>query len=218
MTAVQPATDNAAHDLVTTDARRIALISDTHFMAPDGSDVPRSLLDHLAGVDLILHLGHISSAGALDRLEQVAPVLAVQTELDDKLMGEHMNAETESGRTRGHTRVIEAGGVRLGLVHDFSAHGIEAPLIEENGIRRLSLPDMPIADLLSSRFGSLVDVVACAATHDPFVLHRAGVLFVNPGSPNLPDGRRKGGRGAFVLLTIESGTVEVEVIDLDAAS
>jgi putative phosphoesterase len=218
MTALQPVSDNAAHDVVKTDARRIALISDTHFMAGDGSDVPQPLLDALSGVDLILHLGHISSAGALDRLEMIAPVLAVQTELDDKLMGDRLSTEIESGRTRGHTRVLDAGGLRIGLVHDFSAHGIEAPLVEENGVRRLSLPDVPVAELLSSRFGSPVDVVACAATHDPFVLHRAGVLFVNPGSPNLPDGRRKGGPGAFAVLTIDRGAVEVEIIDLTTAS
>jgi predicted phosphodiesterase len=77
---------------------------------------------------------------------------------------------------------------------------------------------MPMEDILSSRFGAPVDVVACAATHDPFVLYRAGVLFVNPGSPNLPDGRRKGGPGAFALLTIDHGTVAVEVIDFESSS
>lgn len=213
MTTVQP--DN---EIVRTDARRIALLSDTHFMAEDGGDVPQPLLDALAGADLIVHLGHISSPGALDRFETVAPVLAVQTELDDKLMGERLAAETDSGRTRGYTRMIEAEGVRIGLVHDFSDHGVTAPLIEANGTRQLSFPDVPMDDILSSRFGSPVQVVACAATHDAFVLVRHGVLFVNPGSPNLPAGRRKGGPGAFALLTIDQGTVAVEVIDVDLSS
>jgi uncharacterized protein len=209
---------NQDSEMVSTDARRIALLSDTHFMAGDGGDVPQSLLDALAGSDLIVHLGHVSSPGALDRIETVAPVLAVQTELDDKLMGERLAGETDSGRTRGYTRVIEANGTRIGLVHDFSAHGVEAPLIEVDGARRLAFPDVPMAEILSSRFGSPVQVVACAATHDPFVLFREGVLFVNPGSPNLPDGRQKGGLGALALLTLDHGTVAVEVIDFDASS
>ena len=99
----------------TTDARRIALLSDTHFMAADGGDVPQPLLDALVGIDLIIHLGHISSSGALDRLETVAPTLAVQTELDDKLMGEGLAGELDRGRTRGYTRVLEAGAVRNGI-------------------------------------------------------------------------------------------------------
>jgi putative phosphoesterase len=218
MTARPLTYDQPAHEAIRIDARRIALLSDTHFMAGDGGDVPQSLLDMLDGVDLILHLGHVSSPGALDRLETVAPVLAVQTELDDQLMGERLAGETDSGRTRGYTRVIESEGVRIGLVHDFSAHGIETPLIEGNAGRQLAFPDVPMEDILSSRFGSPVHVVACAATHDPFVLYRDGVLLVNPGSPNLPDGRRKGGPGAFALLTIDRGTVAVEVIDVDPSS
>lgn len=35
-------------------------------------------------------------------------------------------------------------------------------------------------------FGRRVDVVAFAATHRPLLLRKDGVLFVNPGSPNLP--------------------------------
>src|SRR5262245_54790380 len=104
---------------VRVDAQRIGFLSDTHTTAADGGDLPAQLLDAFADVDLIVHLGHIQSPGTLDRLEQVAPVLAVQTALDDKLFGEAMAAERQSGRTSGTTRILEAGGLRIGLVHNF---------------------------------------------------------------------------------------------------
>jgi putative phosphoesterase len=214
MAATETTNEASTQEPLRTDAQRIALISDTHFMAEDGSDVPQVLLDTLAGVELILHLGHISSAAGLNRLESVAPVIAVQTELDDKLMGEHLAAEVSGGRTAGYTRILEAGGLRIGLVHDFSARGVEVPLFEENERQRLAFPAASTAEILTSKFGTPVDIVAFAATHQPMVLHRQGVLLVNPGSPNLPSGRRKGGLGTIAILTVRDGVAEVEIVEL----
>ncbi len=99
---------------MTVNARRIGLLSDTHFSAEDGSDVPQVLLDALRGCDLIVHLGHISSAASLDKLASVAPVRAVQTELDDQIMGDHLAGEISSGRTNGYTRVLHVGDITIG--------------------------------------------------------------------------------------------------------
>ncbi|MGH2583594.1 MAG: metallophosphoesterase family protein [Dehalococcoidia bacterium] len=214
MTTTETTNRTAPQEPLRSDAQRIALISDTHFMAEDGSDVPQPLLDALAGVELILHLGHVSSAAGLNRLESVAPVIAVQTDLDNKLMGEHLAAEVSGGRTAGYTRILEAGGLRVGLVHDFSVRGVEVPLVEENDAQRLAFPDASMAEILTSKFGAPVDIVAFAATHQPMVLHRQGVLLVNPGSPNLPSGRRKGGARTLAVLNLRDGVAEVEIIEL----
>lgn len=193
------------------DAQRIGLLSDTHFMAPDGSDVPQVLLDALGGVDLIVHLGHISTPAALDRLESVAPVLGVQTELDDQLFGDALAGEVERGRVAGYTRIIEAGGLHIGAVHDFGARGVEVPLVHDD---HLQFPDAPMDEILRSKFGQPVDVVAFAATHIEMVVFRQGVLLVNPGSPNLPGGRRKGGLGTIAILEVAGGAARVQLVDL----
>ncbi len=187
------------------DARRIGLLSDTHFMALDGSDVPQALLDAFRGVDLILHLGHISSSAALDRLESVAPVLAVQTELDDQLLGERLAGEQARGRTKGHTRVIAAGGLRIGAAHD-----LQIPLEEEH----LVFPETSLGEILRAKFGGPVDVVAFAATHIDIAAYRQGVLLVNPGSPNLPAGHREGGPGTVAMLDVHDGTAHVSFVEV----
>ncbi|MGB2694877.1 MAG: metallophosphoesterase family protein [Dehalococcoidia bacterium] len=192
-------------------ARRIALISDTHFMKPDGSDVPRALLKALDGVDLILHLGHISSAASMDLLASVAPVLAVQTPLDDQQLGDALDAEQASGRTNGYTRVIEAGGVRIGALHNIASVSPKVVVVDN---QRLKFPKASMSEVLRARFGQAVDVVAFANTHVEIVAQREGVLFVNPGSPNLPGGAREGGPGTIAVLDVRGGTMHVEVIEV----
>src|SRR5215470_15183948 len=63
-------------------AARIGLIADTHGRRDDGSDLPDAVLQAFAGVDLIVHCGDIGNPGILNRLETVAPVLAVPGEID----------------------------------------------------------------------------------------------------------------------------------------
>lgn len=195
------------------EARRIALLGDTHFMSPDGGDVPIALLEALHGVDLIVHLGHVSSPGALDRLELVAPVLAVRTALDDRLFGEQYADGLESLRTSGVARVIEAGGLRIGAIHDLVASG-SGIKVDSGG--RLVFSPLDLDATLGERFGGPVDVVAFAATHIDTVAHRHGVLFVNPGSPNLPGGKRQGGSGTIAILDLFQGAASVEFVEVIA--
>jgi len=193
-------------------ARRIGLVSDTHFTAPDGVDVPDGVVEVLRGVDLIVHLGHISNPQALDRLEAVAPVLAVSTSLDDHLFGEAIAADVARGRIAHRTNVIDAGGLRIGMVHDLAADEPAIGLTDGGG---LDFPDEPLEVVLRAKFGEPVDVVAYASTHVPRVMYRQGVLFVNPGSPNLPNDRPKGTAGTLVILDVADGTAAVEVVDLE---
>ncbi|MEX1253535.1 MAG: hypothetical protein WEE64_04265 [Dehalococcoidia bacterium] len=44
--------------------------------------------------------------------------------------------------------------------------------------------------------------------------YREGVLFVNPGSPNLPGGAREGKPGTIAVLEVDKGTAHVEIVDL----
>ena len=192
-------------------AKKIAFLSDTHFRTPNGSDVPKGLLKALSGVDLIVHLGHVSVPAALDKLETVAPVIAVQTPLDDRIFGDALSAEQKSGRTAGSQRVIEAGGLLIGLVHNLAAG---TPKVAVLDMERLRFPTKPLRTVLSSRFGRSVDIVAFANTHADIVAYRDGVLFINPGSPNLPGGPRKGRPGTIAVLDVARGTAHVEIVEL----
>lgn len=68
--------------------------------------------------------------------------------------------------------------------------------------------------MLEEKFGGPVDVVAYANTHVDRVSSLQGVLLVNPGSPNLPAGQRKGGPGTVAVLDVADGLATVEIIDL----
>ena len=86
---------------------RIGLVSDTHGMfRPE-------LFDTLAGVELILHAGDVGPDGILDRLETIAPVMAVFGNTD------------APGRPRLHDAIdIVIGDVRIHVSH---GHEIGSP-------------------------------------------------------------------------------------------
>ncbi len=86
----------------------LAVISDTH-MPRGNRALPGACVQRLAGAELILHAGDISSATALAELELVGPpVLAVHGNVDD----------AEVQRTLPAERVVEVGGARIAMVHD----------------------------------------------------------------------------------------------------
>ncbi len=81
---------------------RIGLISDTHCRGL-GSRIPADALRALAGVELILHAGDLTTRLAIDQLESIAPVLAVRGNCDPGRLPER--------------RLVERGGVRIAMVH-----------------------------------------------------------------------------------------------------
>ncbi len=167
------------------EARRIGLVADTHGRKPDGSDLPETVLEALRGVDLVIHLGDMGAVGSLDRFASVAPVLATK--------GGH--AVGSDPRIAERARVV-VGRFTLGALFELPKL---APEFRVGDDGTLVFPDEAIAGVLERTFGRRVDVVAFAATHAPFNGEHEGVLFVNPGSPNLP--ARPPGTVAIVDLT-----------------
>ncbi|GAA3965006.1 metallophosphoesterase family protein [Allohahella marinimesophila] len=80
----------------------IGVIADTH-----GLLRPRAA-EALAGSDLIIHAGDIGQDAVLDRLEHIAPVIAIRGNIDT------------SGRAADlpDTRVLDFAGHQLFLLHD----------------------------------------------------------------------------------------------------
>ena len=87
------------------------VLADTHLRSqPDGSMrrwLPLAAEGYLADADVILHAGDVLDAGVLARLRSYAPVYAVLGNNDRELVG-----------VLPVTRLVDLGGVRIGMVHD----------------------------------------------------------------------------------------------------
>jgi uncharacterized protein len=182
---------------------KIGLISDTH-SAGSGRDLPRPVLDGLQGVDLILHCGDLECLGVLDYLETVAPVLAVRGYEDPVEPGDRL------ART---TRVVQAEGVSIGMVHDIQWPNPGIATSPDGS--SLCFPNGPVQELLRRKFGRPVDVVLFGDTHEELICSYQGVLFINPGSPTYPGRRhRRGSLGTIGRLDVSGELVQARLINL----
>lgn len=180
-------------------ARRIGLVSDTHSAKSDGSDLPQAVLDALRDAELIVHLGDMGATGSLDRFATIAPVIATR--------GQH--AVGSDPRIAAEVRVIEAGKVSIGALFDLPTLAPEIAIVEG---RKLEFGGKPLGPILERLFGRAVDVVAFGGTHLSLVVEHEGVLFVNPGSPNLP----AEDKGTIAMLQLEAGAPRAEIRQINA--
>ena len=183
---------------------RIGLISDTH-SAGSGRDLPGTVLEALGGVDLVLHCGDLECLGVLDYLESVAPVLAVRG-YEDPL--------ERSDRLADSTRVVQAGGLAIGMIHDIQWPGPKIATSSDG--TGLVLTEGQAAEVLAAKFGQPVDVVVFGDTHEELICLWDEALIINPGSPTCPGRRhRRGALGTIGLLEIDKGAVRARIIDLE---
>src|SRR5687768_11392223 len=103
-------TSSIPHDIVS--AKRIGVLADTHIRTEDASDLPEGVASAFAGVDLIVHCGDVGNPALLRRLEQIAPLLTTR------------NTKNPADGALADARVIDAGGVRLGVLFDLTASGM----------------------------------------------------------------------------------------------
>jgi putative phosphoesterase len=129
--------------------------------------LPADCLRLLERADLILHTGDVTAASVLAELESFGPVAAVHGNMD----------EPELRASLPGRRVVEAEGLRIGLVHDArGAAGRHERLLE-------AFPGC--------------DVIAYGHTHLPEVEKVGESWIVNPGSPT--ERRRAPGHTMIVL-------------------
>ena len=134
----------------------IGLISDTHI--PDrAKEIPQKVLEAFSDVDLILHAGDLTSFNVIDDLSQIAPVLAVQGNMDRATGIKLPIAET-----------IEVEGLKIGI-----AHGEVYPRADTQQL-------VYIAKELGA------DILVTGHSHQPKIEQTDGVLLLNPGSPIVP--------------------------------
>lgn len=134
----------------------IGLISDTHI--PDRAKViPQNVIDAFNDVDLILHAGDLTSLSVIEELEKIAPVMAVQGNMD-----------RVNGINLPKAKTLEVEGVKIGLIH-----GEVYPRADTQQL-------VYLAKELD------VDILVSGHSHQPKIEKKDGVLLVNPGSPIVP--------------------------------
>jgi uncharacterized protein len=161
---------------------RIAVISDTH-MPRGNRALPARAVAELREADAILHGGDFMRAEVLELLQRLGP----------PVHGIHGNVDDEAlRRTLPAARMVELGGVRIGMVHDA-------------GPRQGRLARMRF------RFKD-ADAVVFGHSHLP--LHEAdadGFQIFNPGSPTE---RRSAPTHTMGIATVEDGRVHFELLPL----
>ncbi|MBQ9160496.1 MAG: metallophosphoesterase [Methanobrevibacter sp.] len=134
----------------------IGLISDTHI--PDRAKIlPQNVIDAFSDVDLILHAGDLTSPKVLEELEEIAPTMAVQGNMD-----------RVNGIDLPKAKIIEAEGLKIGVIH-----GEVYPRADSDQL-------LYLAKELD------VDILVSGHSHQPKIEQKDGVLLLNPGSPIVP--------------------------------
>ena len=173
------------------DLARVIVLADTHLRttSPHGRvrpPLPETAWEYLRGADAILHAGDILDAGVLELLGELAPVHAVLGNNDISLVG-----------VLPISRVVELGGLQIGMVHDSGAATGRAARM-----RRL----FPGAD-----------VVVFGHSHAPMNEEgEAGQLLFNPGS--LTQRRAQPVHTLGELRIAEGVLVEHRIIPLESSS
>ncbi len=129
---------------------RIGVISDTHI--PHYKKLPEVIWEYFAGVELIIHAGDLSMLSVLSELETIAPVVAVQGNIE----------EEEVVRKLPIKREIVVGHCRIGIVHILG---------DTHNRERVARQEFPNARC-----------VVFGHTHVPWNQEHNGLLLFNPGS------------------------------------
>ena len=144
----------------------LGLVSDTH-MPQRCRELPPALFGALAGAGVILHAGDVGELWVLDRLSEIAPVIAV-----------HGNDDTPAAtRELPYQQLLTVAGQRILLWH---SHRRERA--DELTARRGDEWEPKLAHRAARGQQAGADVVVFGHTHVPMRARRDGVLLVNPGA------------------------------------
>ena len=134
----------------------IGLISDTHI--PDRARIlPTKVIEAFEDVELIIHAGDLTSPKVIEDLEEIAPVMAVQGNMD-----------RAHGIDLPKAKIIEVEGLRIGAIH-----GEVYPRADSDQL-------LYLAKELN------VDILVSGHSHQPKIEQKEGILLLNPGSPIVP--------------------------------
>jgi len=130
--------------------RKIGVISDTHI--PEFKQLPAAIWQHFDGVERIIHAGDLSVLAVISELETIAPVVAVQGNIEEEEVILRLPIKRE----------IMVGNCRIGIVH----------ILGDSRTRtRVARQEFPNAR-----------VVVFGHSHIPWNEDADGQLLFNPGS------------------------------------
>ena len=135
----------------------IGLISDTHI--PDRRiKLPQAVFDAFKDVDLILHAGDITSQSVLDDLSEIAPVHAIEGNMD-RVIGELDLAPS---------KVIKVENHKIGIIH--------GEVYPRGDTQQLYYSALELG----------VDILVSGHSHIAQLEKIKDIILVNPGSPTNP--------------------------------
>ncbi len=160
---------------------RIAVVSDTHL--PRGKRrLPARLIRECSAADLILHAGDFSVLSVLVELELLGPVQGVLGNTDDDDLAARLPVE----------RVVAAGGVRIGMVHNSGPKDGRGERLREQ------FPDC--------------QAVVFGHSHLPLIEQHGELLLLNPGSALEHRGRAP--VCTMAVVEIAGGRLTATLVDL----
>ena len=182
----------------------LGVVTDTH--VPDRMKcIPEGALGcfRRAQVSVILHAGDMSHPRVLRELEQIAPVMAVRGNRD---------IWTRAGRRLPLQRVLQFGGLKVGLTHGHG--GLWEYLREKVLYYIVGFSLARYLHRLPLKFPADVRVIVFGHTHRTAKKWVGDTLLFNPGSLG-PEYYNP--MGAVVgLLRIRNGRVSAEVVPVEA--
>ncbi len=128
----------------------VGVISDTHI--PQFKKLPEAIWEHFTGVELIIHAGDLSVLSVIDELETIAPVVAVQGNVEEEEVILKLPIKRE----------VVVGHCRIGIVHILG---------DSHNRVRVARQEFPSADC-----------VVFGHSHIPWNEEYNGQLLFNPGS------------------------------------
>lgn len=177
---------------------RIGVVADTH-VGEVLPDLPDEVPEALVGCDIILHAGDITCMSVLDRLGEIAPVVAVQGD-HDRLAGIDLPRE----------RVVVVRGQRIGLIHGRRTRAIEMPAAAMSLARGRAVL-LGLHRHMRRRLGP-VDLIVHGHLHMPVDTQVGGTRVFSPGAVYIPEERdaseRTGIKGRAYLRFREGMTPE----------
>ena len=168
---------------------RIGILSDSH-INKRGELWPQ-VFAAFADVDAILHAGDVFSPHLLDELAAIAPVTVARGNGDFGVDDERLR----------ETCVLEFDGVTVAMLHDFPSPARRGRSFVQAQAEK--------------RFPG-ADVLICGHTHIAELHALDGLLWVNPGSPTLPENKSRR-LGTIGFLDIAGGVASAQLCQLTAA-
>ena len=194
---------------------RIGLLSDTRIPG-SATEIPPHVSRAFEGVDMILHAGGIFVPGVLDWLERIAPVKAAgRVHGGQYESSTPFSVETADDPRVAERQVLQLEGQTVGMVNNLNLSRLDDEVFP-GIIAARRFPNGAVSSMVEDVFRTPVDIVVFGRTLIPVVEEHDGILFVNPGSPTLPNNLMKLGQVAILDLAPESR--EARIIDLATLS